>query len=86
MAFELRVVDRLDGKSNFGVWKERIISVLDEAKVWNIVEKTVVIPTDAIQLATYKKKCAKAKRLILDGIKDRVNPHVTRNDHTFEVS
>ena len=34
-------------KSNFVVWKERIISVLDEAKVLDIVEKTVGIPTDA---------------------------------------
>ena len=85
MAFGLRVEDRLDGQSNFGAWKERIINVLDEAEVWDIVEKTVVIPTDATQLATYKNKCAKAKRLILDGVKDHVIPHVRGKDHAFEV-
>ena len=85
MASRLRLEDRLDGQSNFGAWKERIISVLDEADVWDIVEKTVTIPTDATQLAAYKRKCAKAKRLILDGVKDHVIPHVTGKDHAFEV-
>ena len=64
MVTGLRVEDRLDGQSNFGAWKERIISVLEEAEVWDIVEKTIVPPTDATQLAAYKKKSIKAKRLI----------------------
>ena len=51
----------------------------------DIVEKTVAIPTDATQLAAYKKKCTKAKRLILDGVKDHVIPHVRGKDHGFEV-
>ena len=68
MVTGLRVEDRLDGQSNFGAWKERIINVLEEADVWDIVEKMVVPPTDATQLAAYKKKCIKAKRLILDGV------------------
>ena len=85
MATGLRVEYRLDGQSNFGAWKERIISVLDEAEMWDILEKTMVIPTNATQLATYKKKCAKAKRLILDGIRDHVILHVRGKDHAFEV-
>ena len=72
-------------KSYFGAWKERIISVLDEADVWDIVEKTVTSPTDATQLATYKRKCVKAKRLILDGVKYHVIPHVRGKDHAFQV-
>ena len=47
MVSGLRVEDRLDGQSNFGAWKERNISVLEEAEVWDIVEKTLVPPTDA---------------------------------------
>ena len=84
MVSELRVEDRLDDQSNFGAWKERIISVLED-EVWDIVEKTLVPPTDATQLATYKKRCIKAKRLILDGMKDHVIPHVRGKDHAFEV-
>ena len=76
MVIGLRVEDRLDGQSNFGAWKEKIISVLEEVEVWDIVEKTVVPPTDATQLASFKKNSIKAKRLILDGVKDHVIPHV----------
>ena len=84
MVSGLRVEDRLDDQSNFGAWKERIISVLED-EVWDIVEKTLVPPTDATQLATYKKRCIKAKRLILDGMKDHVIPHVRGKEHSFEV-
>ena len=45
----------------------------------------MIVPTDATQLAAYKRKCAKAKRLILDGVKDHVIPHVRGKDHAFEV-
>ena len=58
--------------------------MLDEVEVWDIVE-TMAIPTDATQLTTYKRKCAKAKRLILDGVKDHTIPHMRGNDHAFEV-
>ena len=42
-------------------------------------------PTDATQLVAYKKNSIKAKRLILDGVKDHVIPHVRGKDHAFEV-
>lgn len=85
MATRLRVEDRLDGQVNFGAWEERIISVLDEVDVWDIVEKTVVIPTDATQLVAFKRKNVKAKRLIPDGIEDHVIPHVKGKEHAFEM-
>jgi hypothetical protein len=85
MTSGLRVGGRLDGQSNFGAWKERIISMLEEAEVWHIVEKTVVPLIDATQLVAYKKKNIKSKRLILDGVKDHVIPHVRGKEHAFEV-
>ena len=53
--------------------------------MWDIVEKTVTIPTYATQLTEYKKKNAKAKRLILDGIKDHAIPHVRGKGNAFEM-
>ena len=85
MATRLRVEDRLEGRVNFGAWKERIISVLDEVDVWDIVEKIVTIPIDQTQLPAFKRKNAKAKRLILDGIKDHVILYVRGKDHAFEM-
>ena len=59
--------------------------MFEEAEVWDIVEKTVTIPIDATQLAKFKNKNAKAKRLTLDGIKDHVIPHVKGKTHAFEM-
>jgi hypothetical protein len=89
MATGLRVEDRLDGATNFGAWKERMILLLQENELWDIVENTtthpVVVPTDATLLAAYTKKSIKAKRFILDAIKDHLIPHLTGKTHAYEM-
>ena len=72
----LRDQDKLDGASNFGVWKVKISLLLEENGTKDYVTNVVVIPTDAIQLAIYKKDGAKARRIILDGVKDHIVPHM----------
>jgi hypothetical protein len=89
MATGLRVEDRLDGAANFGAWKERMILLLQKNELWDIVENTtthpVVVPTDATLLAAYTKKSIKAKRFILDAIKDHLIPHLTGKTHAYEM-
>ena len=89
MATGLRVEDRLDGAANFGAWKERMILLLQENELWDIVENTtthpVVVPTHATLLAAYTKKSIKAKRFILDAIKDHLIPHLTGKTHAYEM-
>jgi hypothetical protein len=89
MATGLRVEDKLDGAANFGAWKERMILLLQENELWDIVENTtthlVVVPTDATLLAAYTKKSIKAKRFILDAIKDHLIPHLTGKTHAYEM-
>jgi hypothetical protein len=89
MAIGLRVEDRLDGAVNFGAWKERMILILQESELWDIVENSttnpVTIPTDATLLAAYNKKSIKAKRIILDAIKDHLIPHVTGKTNAYEM-
>jgi hypothetical protein len=89
MATGLRVEDRLDGATNFGAWKERMILLLQENELWDIVENTtthpVVVPADATLLAAYNKKSIKAKRFILDAIKDHLIPHLTGKTHAYEM-
>jgi hypothetical protein len=67
MAIGLRVDDRLDGFANFSPWKERIVLLLHECELWDIVNNTqtnpVMVPTDATLLAAYTKKNIKAKRI-----------------------
>jgi hypothetical protein len=70
----------LDGTTNFSPWKERIILLLEEVQLWDIVNNTqnniVIFPTNATLLEKFKNKNVKAKRIILDAIKDHVIPHV----------
>ena len=37
MSLGLRVEDRLDGHTNYSVWKERMQSIFEEAEVWDIM-------------------------------------------------
>jgi hypothetical protein len=85
MATCLRVEDRLNGDKKFSPWKERIALLLEESELWDIVEKAVTIPTDATLLVEYNKKNVKAKRIILDAIKDHLIPHITRKNNAFDM-
>jgi hypothetical protein len=89
MASSLRFEDRLDGAANFSPWKERIVLLLEEAELWDIVNNTqsnpVIVPTDATLLAAFQKKNVKAKRMILDAIKDHVIPHVAGKANAYEM-
>jgi hypothetical protein len=76
MAMSLRVEDRLQGAQNYPTWKERMIMVLDVNDVLEQTSKIAIAPTDVAQLAIWKKGEAKAKSVILDGIKDHVIPHL----------
>ena len=89
MSLGLRVDDRLDGQSNYSAWRERIQSIFEEAEVWGIMVHTaqhpVTVSTDVVQLAEFNKKNVKGKRLILDGIKDHVIPHVRGKRYSHEM-
>ena len=88
MSLGLRVEDRLDGQNNYNAWKERIQSIFEEAKVWGIMVNTtqnpVVVPIDPVQLEEFNKKNAKAKRSILEEIKNHVIPHVRGKTYAHE--
>eukprot|EP00253_Pinus_taeda_P012026 PITA_12026 len=89
MSLGLRVDDRLDGHTNYNIWKERMQSIFQETELWDIMVHTtqnlVVVPTDATQLAAYNKKNNKGKRPILDGIKDHCIPHVRGKSSAHEM-
>jgi hypothetical protein len=72
----LRFADRLDGASNFCSWRERIGVGFEEQGVWKFVDNPPATPADPHQLAQHSKKDAKAKRIILEGVKDHIIPHL----------
>jgi hypothetical protein len=57
--------------------------------LWDIVENSqtnhVMVPTDVTLLKAYTKKNIKAKRIIIDAIKDHVIPHVTGKTNAYEM-
>jgi hypothetical protein len=73
----LRFKDRLDGASNFCPWRERISLVLEENGLLEITRDKVAAPADPVQLAAHKKKDVKARRIIVDGVKDHIIPHLS---------
>jgi hypothetical protein len=77
--------DRLDKAMNFSPWKEWIMLLLEENEIWNIMEKTQTIPTNTMFLAAFTKKNVKAKRMLLDAVKDHIIPHVSRNKYAYEM-
>jgi hypothetical protein len=66
----------LDDISNYLQWKVRMSAVLKENKIWNYVSSVVVVPIDPIALDLHEVKEAKVQRIILDGMKDHLIPHL----------
>jgi hypothetical protein len=84
---QMRVEDRLAGTSNWSPWKARIIFVLDDLELWDIVEATVPIPpaTAPVLLAEFRKRNNKEKRTMCDAVRDHIIPHLTGKAYAFEM-
>ena len=72
----MRYQDRLDKASNYAIWNARISFLLDEHDLQTYIDSVVVEPANANLLKKYKDEMAKAKRLILDGVRDHVVCHI----------
>jgi len=81
----VRDQDRLDGASNFVVWKAGILSVLDRNRVKHFALRTIPIPVDPIDNNKYEDAMARAKSIILDGVKDHIVPHIVEKNTTQEM-
>ena len=58
--------DTLEGASNFNAWKYRVLNILEESDLDDLVTRVVEEPTTTQGRATFKKKKANAKRVIFD--------------------
>ena len=81
----LRDQDRLGGASNYVIWKSRIQFLLDEHDLKALIDNAFVEPLDAAHLRAFKKNMARAKRLILDGVKDHIVPHIAAKNTAREM-
>jgi hypothetical protein len=59
--------------------------MFEEAAVWDIVRQVVVPPTAADELVEFTKNNAKAKRILMDSLKDHVVPQVRGNTYAYQM-
>jgi hypothetical protein len=86
MAASIRYEDRLDGISNYLQWKVHLSVVLKENKIYSYVSSVVETPTaDPVALDLHEFKEAISKRIILDGVKDHLIPHLAKKKTTKEM-
>ena len=92
MAIGIRLKDRLDGARNFVPWKARLVLTLEENELWDeVVHSTqanpfiVLASTDPQALAAFNKKDIKARRIILDAIKDHVITHISSKTRAYQM-
>jgi len=78
----VRDQDRLDGASNFIVWKARILSILDMNRLKHFALNTIMIPVYPAENKKYQEAMARAKSIILNRVKDHVVPYITEKDTT----
>jgi len=81
----IRDQDRFDGASKFVIWKARILSVLDRHRIKAFALRTVAIPVDPTDNKNYEDAMAKAKCIILDGVKDHVVQHIVEKNTAKEI-
>jgi hypothetical protein len=70
----VKVGDRLIGASKFNAWKSRIVNILEENELEELITRVIEEPTTNTAKATYRNKQAKAKRIIFYSIKDSMIP------------
>ena len=93
MATRLGMEDRLDGAGNIVPWKARILLVLEENELWDeVVHNTTAHPivvldatADPVGLASFNMKYIKARRIILDVVKDHVIPHISSKTRASQM-
>ena len=61
------------------------MSILDRYHIKHFALKTIAIPVDPIENEKYEEEMARAKCIILDGVKDHVVQHVAEKDTTKEM-
>jgi hypothetical protein len=77
MDLDMKIIeDRLQGATNFWAWKARILLLLEKNDLKEYVESVVLSPNNPQELAAHKKKEVKAKRVLLDSVKDHLIPHI----------
>lgn len=78
----LRLDHGLEWALNFCAWKEWIIVELEDNK---FIKQAMVPPQDPQKLVQHTKNHTKARRIILEGIRDHIRPHLHEKKTAYEM-
>jgi hypothetical protein len=85
--YQMRVEDRLAEARNWSPWKARMVFVLEDLELWDIVE--VVVPpipvTAPILVAEFRRRNNKENRIICDVVRYHIIPHLTGKTCAFDM-
>ena len=77
MSHHTKLNENLERVDNFRAWKYRISLVLEENELDTYISGEVPVQEGDEAKALHKKNLVKAKRIIVDYIKDHLIPHVS---------
>jgi hypothetical protein len=90
MTYSMKSENKLDGASNFIVWKMRIDLILSKNKVLDIVKGNIVEPEfeegkekepqNVVVMEKFKDSDINAMGIIVDSIKDHLIPYISNLD------
>ena len=72
-----RPEEKLQGSVNYNSWKAKLTAILEENDLDDIVFNVSEEPTSNAGRLAYKKKKAKARRIIYDSVKETMIPNIT---------
>lgn len=82
----LKVEDRLEGALNFASWKVCILLALEEDDLLQFVQdKELTAPTDQEELKQFKRNALKARKLIIDSIRDHLVTSISKFTTAREI-
>ena len=70
----------MDGSTNFGIWKERMLLLLEDHGLKRYETNVVVVPTNVQQVEAHHKNVSKSRCIVMDGVKDHIVPLLVDSD------
>ena len=85
MTNNTKIDEKLEGVENFKAWKYRFMLILEEHDLEGYIKDEVKEPEGDEAKAKHKKDMIKAKRIVVDSIKDHLIPQVTSKNTPKEM-
>ena len=77
--------DRLDGASNYGSWKPRVLLALEEYDVKDFAIKEVPMPEEEERQASWRRNDVKARKILMDSVKSHLIFHISKGETTKDM-